>query len=347
MSDSKEQLKQVFQLIKGGQNQQALQILMPIVKAEKNNSTAWFLMAKALDDPKQKVKALEKVLSLRPDHIKAQEMLAQYQGAPITAPPAKPAPPPAPSVEEEEDPFDAGDAAAFDDLDDPFGEPAPTSKRRRKAAQQDDDIFAGFNDDEGDDPFADVGKKPKPRKAKPPTPPVHTKKSSSSGINWVVAIGAYFAGIATCAFAACAIFYMGAFSFANLMQDEWNVDWNDAEYSESGESFASDVVEMGGVESHRPVRGTLPDGFTEHGYTFSGNTGQVMELELNARDGSLDPVLTVYGPDGTVMAENDDREFMENRNSYLLFTLPASGTYRVVAGGFAGGGDYELILRLQ
>jgi len=343
MSDSKEQLKQVFQLIKGGQNQQALQILMPIVKTEKDNSTAWFLLAKALDDPSQKVKALQKVLSLRPDHIKAQEMLAQYQGStPITAPPAKPAPPPAPIIEED-DPFGAAGDDAFDDLDDPFGEPEPPRKPRHKSRHDEEDIFGGFDDDD-DDPFADMSKQARPRKAKRTAPPVSVKKSSS-GINWMVAIGAYFAGIATCAFAACAIFYMGAFSFANMLENEFSSEWGDVEYSESGS--VSEVVDRGSVESHRPVRGTLPDAFTEHSYTFTANQGQVMELELNSRDGNLDPVLTVYGPDGTVMAENDDREFMADRDSYLLFTLPDSGTYRVVAGGFASGGEYELILRLQ
>ena len=71
-------------------------------------------------------------------------------------------------------------------------------------------------------------------------------------------------------------------------------------------------------------------------YTFSGVAGQRVRLEMNASvtsaQGGLDTFLYLFGPDGTVVAENDDIDLGRVTNSRIpvpintFFTLPQTGT---------------------
>ncbi len=87
-----QQLQQAFQYIKNGQQQEAAQILVPIVRAEPNNADAWWLLANAVTNSEQQRRALEKVLSLRPGDERAQKKLSQLTGAPVPPPPSSVAP---------------------------------------------------------------------------------------------------------------------------------------------------------------------------------------------------------------------------------------------------------------
>jgi tetratricopeptide (TPR) repeat protein len=124
MSDpTRQQLQQAYELIKGKQRQQALEILLPILQADENNVNAWWLLANAVTEPNDAREALENVLRLRPDHANARKMLDDLN---------RRYPPPPPQAE---DGFDfgapSGDifAAAEASLppaasSDPFGAPA-------------------------------------------------------------------------------------------------------------------------------------------------------------------------------------------------------------------------------
>jgi pre-peptidase len=93
MSDPRQQMQQVYQLIKSGQKQQAIQVLLPILKADRDNADAWWLMANAVsDNPERARQALENVLRLRPDHPQARQMLDRLGGG--SAVPQSPPPPP-------------------------------------------------------------------------------------------------------------------------------------------------------------------------------------------------------------------------------------------------------------
>ncbi|WOD37667.1 pre-peptidase C-terminal domain-containing protein [Nodosilinea sp. E11] len=80
----------------------------------------------------------------------------------------------------------------------------------------------------------------------------------------------------------------------------------------------------------------------ESTYTFEGTAGQTMTITLDSTD--FDPVLTLRDAEGTEIAFNDD--FGGTLNSKITITLPADGTYTVVARSFSGqGGDYDLVVR--
>lgn len=152
MADQQGQLQEAFALIKSGREKEAVALLMPILKADRDNANAWWLMANALEKPDQVRGALEQVLRLRPDNTKAQQMLVKINtlyarvgssDAASAPPPAQPRPaaPPQPTPP---DPFD-----------DPFAAPpdrpatAVTMPKQRPSLTAPTDPFAA-----PDDPFA-------------------------------------------------------------------------------------------------------------------------------------------------------------------------------------------------
>lgn len=79
-------------------------------------------------------------------------------------------------------------------------------------------------------------------------------------------------------------------------------------------------------------------------HTFELAAGQTALLIVRATSGDLDTVLSLYGPDGDLLAENDDFTRI-TRDSALVHTAAVSGTYTArvepyPAGG--GAGDYQL-----
>jgi len=366
MSDSKSQLKEVYQLIKSGKKQQARQILMPILKVEKDNSTAWFLMANAVDKQEQQVKALQKVLNLRPDHQKAQEMLDKLQAPPVSKP--QPAAPPkavaAPVVvsDDDDDPFappkksrrkskvgDDNPFAEFDDDDDPF---APPKKSRRKSKRADDHLFVDPFDDD-DDPFKHLGK-PKNNHIGKVNYNGSKKKNgifsnADGSTNIAAVILAFFGGMLACGVLACGGFFFVA---ASISEEAFEQILQESEYYDEDYSFSDVSLDtarsMGDIQNYLTVHNRLSDAFDEHAYNFRADAGQVMEIELNATTAGLDTYVTLYGPGDVYVAENDDRDLSSgNTNSYLYFSLPDSGNYTIIVSSWSGDGEYDLTLRLN
>ncbi|MBD2088359.1 PPC domain-containing protein [Microcoleus sp. FACHB-1515] len=65
-------------------------------------------------------------------------------------------------------------------------------------------------------------------------------------------------------------------------------------------------------------------------HTFQGTAGQ--EVTISVESGDFDPYMTIYGPGGRFLVENDDAN--GTLNSMATVTLPRSGTYRIVVGGY-------------
>ena len=92
-------------------------------------------------------------------------------------------------------------------------------------------------------------------------------------------------------------------------------------------------------------------------FQFTGKAGDTVVAEVGARrlDSPLDSVLKLTDVSGTVLAANDDHEDPEagvnthHADSYLMFKLPADGTYCVHIGDAAraGGPVYAYRLRLS
>ncbi len=98
-----------------------------------------------------------------------------------------------------------------------------------------------------------------------------------------------------------------------------------------------------------PVSGVLNDRQPSTDWTFEGRTGAVVSLIARTMAGDLDPVIQVTGPDGAVVAENDDLDSLVRDAGLEALTLPVDGVYsvRVLRYQGAGGttsGTYELAL---
>ena len=77
MSNYKSELNEAYELIQQEQEEDALDILVDIVREEPANSDAWWLISYAVDDPKDARLALVNVLKNNPQHQKARDMLRQ------------------------------------------------------------------------------------------------------------------------------------------------------------------------------------------------------------------------------------------------------------------------------
>jgi hypothetical protein len=73
-------------------------------------------------------------------------------------------------------------------------------------------------------------------------------------------------------------------------------------------------------------------------YTFTGQAGQLMSFQamstsITSIKDPVDTVMTIYGPDGHVVASNDD-QFEPSDSSVFDVTLPTTGTYTVEVAAF-------------
>lgn len=281
MSDTYTLLLEAYHLIKAGDRAQAEPILQPIVAADENNADAWWLLANALDKPDEQRRALYRVLELRPNHAKAEQMLADLDAQYL------------PSVHDLVDlPFDAT-----------YGDEQPYQVRVTKP-----------------------------------------KNSNRTLYIILTVVGAIMV-------VGCAVMFFlasGLTMFVNEIMDDPEFAALIDELAEGGVYNSSSAPSLnaaslrGVVEPGQRVTGTVGT-FTNDRWTFTGRSGDRLVIELNRTDSTLDPVLYVFNPDGSFLAENDDGG--TGLNSHLEIHLPESGTYTIVVSAFVEGGDYELTLR--
>jgi hypothetical protein len=86
------------------------------------------------------------------------------------------------------------------------------------------------------------------------------------------------------------------------------------------------------------------DGSRYNEHTFQGQAGQEVTIRMQSRE--LDTYLILLGPDGNVVAQNDDASSL-TINSEITVTLPQSGTYTVIANAYdsSGRGRYSLTVQ--
>ncbi|MBL8161465.1 MAG: pre-peptidase C-terminal domain-containing protein [Anaerolineae bacterium] len=100
------------------------------------------------------------------------------------------------------------------------------------------------------------------------------------------------------------------------------------------------------------AQGSISDAAFGALYTFSGQVGDTIGVRMDKTSGDLDAFLILLDSNGLKLAENDDDPAGFDRDSYLEFSLPASGTYTILATRFQeeGGnsqGNYTLTLELR
>ncbi len=98
-----------------------------------------------------------------------------------------------------------------------------------------------------------------------------------------------------------------------------------------------------------PASSAITDEQVFNVYTFSGQAGEVITLDMSATSGSLDTLLFLLGPDGATLISNDDRERGITNAAIANYRLLVDGTYTVIAtryGQAIGGteGNYSLTL---
>lgn len=86
------------------------------------------------------------------------------------------------------------------------------------------------------------------------------------------------------------------------------------------------------------------DGTPYQEYSFQGREGQTITILLESED--FDTFLILLGPDEQVVGQNDDAS-ARTLNSLLTVTLPATGTYRILANAYerTGQGNFVVTVR--
>jgi Ca2+-binding RTX toxin-like protein len=77
-------------------------------------------------------------------------------------------------------------------------------------------------------------------------------------------------------------------------------------------------------------------------YSFTAAAGETVNIDIDGTDG-IDTVIRIYDAAGNPLAQNDDGPLdvgsSVRQDSFLSFTVPASGVYYIVVGTFAGPGS--------
>ncbi len=81
------------------------------------------------------------------------------------------------------------------------------------------------------------------------------------------------------------------------------------------------------------VEGNINDAAPRVRYSFEAAAGDSVTIHMDTTSGDLDPFLSLFAPDGTLVERNDDRE-SGNRNATIALTLAQRGTYTVEATRF-------------
>ena len=292
-------LKQAYDLIKAGDKESAVQLLLPVLKADENNASAWWLMANALTDPQDIREALENVLRLHPEHAQAQKKLDKLNAM---YPPPKP---------------------QNDDFDFDFDEEYIEDERN--------DFFDVLDDDDG--------------LPIPPASGPRRTSSKSSKPNALLIVLAVVGGLTLMACAACVALPMIGVSIMGGAIEEAVADMaNDPDFTFSSSEIPANAVSRGSLR-RGDVRQATVDTWVDDRWTFEANAGDQLSILVNTLDNTLDPQLSLFGPSGNLIAENDDIDLSnDNYNSRVDVTLPSTGTYTIIVSAFGFGGLYEIIL---
>lgn len=104
------------------------------------------------------------------------------------------------------------------------------------------------------------------------------------------------------------------------------------------------ILQQHGVLNSDQASVLPSDGSLYREYTFDGEAGQSVRIDLTSSD--FDTYLALFSPNGRLVGENDD-VIDGDTNSRLRVTLPTTGLYRVVVNAYdsTGIGQYLLTIR--
>lgn len=373
MALTSETLETAYKLIRDGKKAEAARLLLPIVRADKNDADAWWLLANAISDPVKIEFALEEVLRIRPYDEKAQRKLDG-----MTRP-----------IRSGSRPLD--DATPADDpIAESLQQDAAQMATSRWSNPSPDDPFV-------DDPFADVpaadgsmfyDEKPKTtpsddwsyatgagasattsrsiatrageadytsnrsraRWADQPT--VIVKRSNTSPLMVILAA---IGGLALLVCGVCALVTLSGASlvgeaFSEVVSQMTAMPPGSFESSSErsiGARLPTDLNRRGALELGGSITGRIQDD-RDDSWTFSGSRGDQVVIELQAVGNDMyDPLLMLYSPENFLVAENDDIDLSEsNTDSRIEYTLQENGTFTIQVSKWSfDGGEYRLSLQ--
>ncbi len=82
--------------------------------------------------------------------------------------------------------------------------------------------------------------------------------------------------------------------------------------------------------------GTITNENPEQQFTFTGARGDSVTIDLSAGSSDLDPLLILLDSSNRELARNDDRSPLTRDSRIAGFSLPAAGTYTIVATRYGG-----------
>jgi serine/threonine-protein kinase len=118
------------------------------------------------------------------------------------------------------------------------------------------------------------------------------------------------------------------------------------------------AINGGELTSGMTVRGQITDDAIETLYTFEAQPGGRVTVSIESLFGDLDTTLALLGPNGSMVAENDDHNsdeielFFATDSAMVNIPIDAAGTYTIIAGRYQGQlgsstGEFELSLTIQ
>jgi hypothetical protein len=340
---NRELFQQAAALIKAGKKVEATKMLVPLLKSEPENASGWWLMANAVSDPEHKKRALRRFLQIRPGDEKGEAMLAKLE-MPI-----------------EDDPFN--------DLDNPFAAavkptstqtsfPSSTPKRRKSLLNTIEGNDNPFDDAvDNDNPFNDSGtnsaaswmSSTKSQSLSKSNRSTETVPHGSNSNSLIILGGVILAALIAVGAAVLIVMTRDPIesnSSASLrggsdsnayVSPEVDCYDNSSEYNQNvdeGALLPARLIDLGAIAIGETVEAEFLNGTEEHGYTFNGESGQRLVIEMWAtefdEENQLDPVIEVYDPSGEQFAFCDDRE-EGDWDAYMEVRLPQNGLYTIVA----------------
>jgi hypothetical protein len=129
-------------------------------------------------------------------------------------------------------------------------------------------------------------------------------------------------------------------SYSEDATGDFELTLEEAEDGENLRSIAYGETKEGFVDA---ADGTAPEyGGLAEPVTFEGEEGDPVEITMTSE--AFDTYLVLAGPDGNVVAQNDDRS--GDLNSRIDYTLTQSGTFTIWCSSYSESatGSYELTL---
>ncbi len=111
----------------------------------------------------------------------------------------------------------------------------------------------------------------------------------------------------------------------------------------SGDSLPDDTINKGSIRAGDSRRDTVRLG-ESHTYTFIGDSGQDVTIQVAGENGDLAPGVALYNPSDIQIMQSGFLTAFQANNAELNIDLVSTGTYTIVVTNVRGSGDYTLTL---